>query len=71
MEESNYNIRIDNPSGGSCDIYLASKVGVKEYDRHIGYLILSSKKIKLYSEFPSKYLSKLAIAVKCYLESLS
>ena len=69
-DKYNYNIRIDGESFGKCDIYLASKVGVEEYDRHVGYIDVNTKKLKLYSEFPIKYLTKLSIATTCYLNSI-
>ena len=68
--KNNYNIRIEEESFGKCDVYLASKVGIKEFDRHVGYIDINSKKLKLYSEFPVRYLSKLSIAVTCYLNSI-
>ena len=70
MSEDSYNIRIDNPAYNDAKIFLAAKCGDPEYDREIGYIDLSDNRVKIYGMFPAKYLSKLSIAVRCYIESI-
>lgn len=67
---SHYVIRIDEPSFGKSDVYLASKVGIEEYDKLVGYIDIDKKYLKIYGEFPCKYLSKLSMAVTCYLNGI-
>ena len=70
MSEDSYNIRIEDAAFNESKIFLAAKCGNPEYDRQVGYIDMADERVKIFGMFPAKYLSKLAISVKCYIESV-